>query len=55
MSSDRVALVFLAARFQWAVEVLSRQTQTLRRELEGCDRRLVTLEDARLGEFGEGM
>lgn len=46
MSSDRVALVFLTARFQWAIELLSLQTKTLKRQVDGCETRVVALEDA---------
>lgn len=44
LSDDRTAVLFLAARFQWATELLSRQTVTLKQLTEGLERRLVTLE-----------
>lgn len=42
-SQERVALLFLACRFQWAVDLLSRQTSTLSKQVEeatatSCDR-----------------
>ena len=50
MASDRVAILFLAARYQEAVTVLSLQTQTLKRFVESHEARLVTLEEVRYGE-----
>ncbi len=44
LSDERTALLFLAARYQWAVELLSRQTITLKQQSEGLERRLVALE-----------
>ena len=44
LSDERTALLFLAARYQWAVELLSRQTVTLKQTAEALERRLVALE-----------
>ncbi len=44
LSDERTALLFLAARYQWTVELLSRQTVTLKQLTEGLERRLVALE-----------
>lgn len=44
LSDERTALLFLAARYQWTVDLLSRQTITLKQLTEGLDRRLVALE-----------
>ncbi len=44
LSDERTALLFLAARYQWTVELLSRQTVTLKQTTEGLERRLVALE-----------
>ena len=44
LSDERTALLFLAARYQWTVELLSRQTVTLKQATEGLERRLVALE-----------
>ena len=44
LSDERTALLFLAARYQWAVDLLSRQTITLKQLTDGHDRRLVALE-----------
>ncbi len=44
LSDDRTAVLFLAARYQWAVDLLSRQTITLKQTTEGLERRLVALE-----------
>ena len=40
LSKETVALVFLACRFQWAVDLLSRQTATLKKEVEGIANRV---------------
>lgn len=44
LSDERTALLFLAARYQWTVELLSRQTVTLKQATESLERRLVALE-----------
>ena len=44
LSDERTALLFLAARYQWAVELLSRQTVTLKQQVDGLERRLVAFE-----------
>ncbi|KKL73934.1 hypothetical protein LCGC14_2069930 [marine sediment metagenome] len=44
LSDERTALLFLAARYQGTVELLSRQTVTLKQTIEGLERRLVALE-----------
>jgi hypothetical protein len=44
LSDERTALLFLAARYQWTVELLSRQTVTLKQTTESLERRLVALE-----------
>lgn len=46
ISSDRVALLFLTARFQEAVTLLSLQTQTLKRIVDSHEVRIVGMEDA---------
>ncbi len=50
MAPDRVAVLFLAARYQEAITLLSLQTQTLKRFVDSHESRLVNLEDARYGE-----
>ena len=45
ISSDRVALLFLTARFQEAVTLLSLQTKTLKRLTDSHESRVVALED----------
>ncbi len=45
MASDRVALLFLTARYQDTVTVLSLQTQTLKRFVDSHESRIVALED----------
>ncbi len=50
MAPDRVAVLFLTARYQEAVTVLSLQTQTLKRFVESHEARLVDLEEGRYGE-----
>jgi len=44
LSDERTALLFLAARYQWTVELLSRQTVTLKQTTESLERRVVALE-----------
>ncbi len=44
LSDERTALLFLAARYQWAVDLISRQTVTLKQTTEAIERRLVALE-----------
>ena len=44
LSDERTAILFLAARYQSAVELLSRQTVTLKQLTEGLERRMVSLE-----------
>ncbi len=44
LSDERTALLFLAARYQWTVELLSRQTVTLKQAVDALERRLVALE-----------
>ena len=34
LSQDRTAVLFLACRFQWAIDLLSRQTSTLSKRVE---------------------
>jgi len=34
LSQDRTAVLFLACRFQWAIDLLSRQTSTLNKKVE---------------------
>lgn len=45
LSQLEVALLFLTSRYQSAVEVLSRQTDTLHREVDGLKTRVRELED----------
>lgn len=45
MSQDKVALLFLACRFQWAVDLLSRQAATLKREVDGLTGSVRTMEN----------
>jgi len=45
LSQEQVALLFLASRYQWSVALLGAQTATLKRELEGLERRVVAVED----------
>jgi hypothetical protein len=44
LSDERTALLFLAARYQWTAELLSRQTVTLKQTVDALERRLVALE-----------
>ena len=44
LSQDRTAVLFLACRFQWAVDLLSRQTSTLRAQVEGATTQEANLE-----------
>ncbi len=46
ISSDRTALLFLTARFQEAVTLLSMQTKTLKRLADSHEARVVALEDS---------
>ena len=56
ISSDRVALLFLTARFQEAVTLLSLQTQTLKRMVDSHESRIVSMEDAhREHVYGESV
>jgi hypothetical protein len=43
-----VAVLFLASRFQWAVDLLAVRDATLKREVDGLATQLASLED-RLG------
>jgi hypothetical protein len=45
MEPHTVALLFLACRFQWAVDLLGRQAATLKREVDGLTSSIRTLED----------
>ncbi len=45
LASDRVALLFLTARYQEAVTLLDLRTQTLKRSVDSHESRLVQLED----------
>ncbi len=45
LGQHEVAVLFLASRYQEAVTLLSLQTSTLKRELDGLTTRLVDLED----------
>lgn len=44
ISSDKTAVLFLACRFQWAIDLLSRQTATLRTQVEEAITRAANLE-----------
>jgi len=44
LSDERTAILFLASRYQGTVDLLSRQTITLKQWVDGLDRRLVALE-----------
>jgi hypothetical protein len=48
LSDEQTAILFLASRYQWAVALLSLQTRTLKRELDGLATQLSDLE-SRLG------
>lgn len=41
----RVALMFLTGRFQWATDLLTLRTNTLKRDVDGNTTRIVDLED----------
>lgn len=43
-SPDRVALLFLAMRFQWAVQGLALRTETLKKRTDECLDRVAVLE-----------
>ncbi len=43
----RVALMFLTGRFQWAIDLLTLRTETLKRETDGNATRIVAIEDER--------
>jgi hypothetical protein len=45
LSDERTALLFLAARYQSSVDLLSRQTVTLKQQVDGLERRIVAFED----------
>jgi len=40
-----VAVLFLASRYQWSVELLSRQTDTLKKQVDELQQRLSQMED----------
>ena len=44
LTDDRTAILFLASRYQWSVALLSIQTATLKRELDGLATQLSDLE-----------
>ena len=44
LSDERTAILFLAARYQGTVDLLSRQTITLKQWVDGLERRIVALE-----------
>jgi hypothetical protein len=48
LSDQDTAVLFLASRYQWSVGLLSLQTDTLKRELDGLATQLADLE-ARVG------
>jgi len=48
LTDEQTALLFLASRYQWSVALLSIQTTTLKRELDGLATQLADLE-ARIG------
>jgi hypothetical protein len=45
LSVEQVAVLFLACRYQWAVDLLGRQTATLKREVNGLTASVRQLED----------
>lgn len=45
LTSEQIALLFMVSRYQWSVDLLSRQTKTLRNELSELHQRLIQLED----------
>lgn len=52
LSQQDVAILFLASRYQWAVNLLSRQTTTLKAQVDGLLSRVDSLED-RVFDRGE--
>lgn len=44
LSQERVAILFLAFRFQWAVDLLSRRTATLNNKVDEAINRAANLE-----------
>lgn len=44
LSRDAVTILFLTCRFQWAIDLLSRQTATLRAQVEEATTRAANLE-----------
>ena len=44
LTDEKTAVLFLASRYQWSVSLLSLQTATLKRELEGLATQLADLE-----------
>lgn len=44
LSDEQTAVLFLASRYQWSVALLSTQTATLKRELDGLATQLADLE-----------
>jgi len=44
LSDQETAVLFLASRYQWSVDLLSLRTATLKRELDGLATRLSDLE-----------
>jgi hypothetical protein len=44
LSDERTALLFLAARYQSSVDLLSRQTTTLKQHVDGLERRIAAFE-----------
>ncbi len=49
LTDEKTAVLFLASRYQWSVSLLSLQTTTLKRELDGLATQLAHLE-TRVGE-----
>ena len=43
---EQVAILFLASRYQWSVELLSTQTATLKKELDELRQRVALLENS---------
>jgi len=44
LSDEKTAVLFLASRYQWSVALLSIQTATLKRELDGLATQIADLE-----------
>lgn len=44
LSDEQTAVLFLASRYQWSVALLSLQTTTLKRELDGLATQVEALE-----------